>query len=99
MASDIKSIINNSQLTNDHSVKKYKKQLPLATVDAIADELVLEFSNPGYRSWYCGVIYDFGIAQVQEWRKRAAEGNEPAKLFSAYVTQSRRKRSLYDLSK
>ena len=60
----------------------------ISVVDAIADELVAEYSNPDYRRWYCGVINRYGLAKVDEWRRRASEGKEPAKLFSLYVKQA-----------
>lgn len=67
-----------------------KHELPIDSVDKLADELVAEYSNPDFRRWYCGVIYDFGFAQVNEWRGRAREGTEPAKLFSKYVRDTRK---------
>lgn len=66
-----------------------KEQLPIDAVDKLADELVAEYQNDDFRRWYCGVIYDFGFSKVIEWRKRAAEGSEPAKLFSKYVRDAR----------
>jgi hypothetical protein len=62
-----------------------KKELPIDAVDKMADELVSEYSNPDYRAWYCGVIYEFGFAKIEEWRNRAREGDYPAKLFSPKV--------------
>lgn len=66
-----------------------KHELPIAAVDKLAEELVVEYANSDFRRWYCGVIYDFGISQVLEWRRRASEGDEPAKLFSKYVRDAR----------
>lgn len=66
-----------------------KRELPIAAVDKLAEELVVEYSNPDFKSWYCGIIYDFGFSQVLEWRKRASEGDEPGKLFSKYVRDAR----------
>lgn len=62
---------------------------PLAVVDSVVDGLVKEYDNPKFRQWYCGVVYEFGLDKVEEWRKRACEGNSPAKLFSSYVKQAR----------
>jgi hypothetical protein len=72
--------------SNNHAIKH---ELPIEAVDTLADELVAEYNNPGYRRWYCGVIKDFGFSKVHEWRRRASEGKEPAKLFSKYVKDSR----------
>lgn len=88
MSTGIKSILNH-QLTIDNSCKEPIKQPPINAVDRIADSLVKEYANPGFRRWYCGIIYEFGIQQVFEWQSRAKEGKEPAKLFSAYVKEAR----------
>lgn len=88
MANDIKSILS-SQLPIGNSTRKPIKQLPIEAVDTLADELVAEYVNPQFRQWYCGVIYQFGYAQITEWRKRALEGRDPARLFSKYVKDAR----------
>lgn len=88
MTSDISSIINKKQLPIDSSSNRTIKQIPIDAVDRLADKLVKEYSNPGYRSWYCKVIYSFGVEQVLEWHRRASEGREPAKLFSKYAKDS-----------
>ena len=88
MTTDIKSLLSN-QLPIDSSSNKPIKQLPIEAVDKLADELVAEYANPKFRQWYCGVIYSFGFAQVNEWRTRAQEGREPARLFSKYVKDAR----------
>lgn len=88
MTNDIKSILNN-HLPNDGYSKGPIKPLSIEAVDKLADELVVEYNNPNFRKWYCGVINDFGYSQVNEWRRRAGEGREPAKLFSTYVKQTR----------
>lgn len=69
--------------------KVEKPTLPVAAVDELADELVKEYSNDLYRRWYCGIIYEFGFATVNEWRTRAASGKQPARLFSKYVRDAR----------
>jgi hypothetical protein len=79
----------NYQLPVGNSGKQPIKQLPIGVVDELADELVGEFNNPSFRQWYCGVIYQYGLQKVAEWRRRAADGNEPAKLFSKYVRDAR----------
>ena len=66
-----------------------RRTLPLNAVDKMADELVDEYSNPKFRGWYCGVIHEFGISKIMEWRGRAREGREPGKLFSKYVREAR----------
>lgn len=96
MTTDLKSLLS-SQLPNDSSGKKVIKQLPIAAVDKIADELVAEYANPDFRQWYCGVIYQFGFEKVHEWRRRAVEGKEPAKLFSKYVKDARTYRGSRDV--
>jgi hypothetical protein len=65
----------------------------MSEVDSLADLLVEAYDNSQYRRWYCKIIYEFGIPQVQEWFRRAKEGKEPAKLFTAYVNQARALRS------
>ena len=72
---------------NTEPVKRDKPSI--AVVDSVADSLVKEYGNPQYRRWYCGIIYEFGLDKVEEWRKRASEGNTPARLFSSYVKQAR----------
>jgi len=79
--------LNKYQLPNggkDTSIK----QPPIGQVDEMADKLVTDFDNPGYRRWYCGVINKFGVAKVYEWHRRAQEGNNPGKLFTTYVNQA-----------
>ncbi len=88
MTTDLKTILS-SQLPIDSSSSKPIKQLPIGVVDELADELVAEYDNLKYRRWYCGVINDFGYAQVNEWRRRSKDGNYPAKLFSKYVKDAR----------
>lgn len=88
VTTDIKSILNH-QMPIGSSSSKDIKQLPIEAVDKLADELVAEYQNPSFRQWYCGVIYEFGFAQVNEWRKRATEGRMPARLFSKYVKDCR----------
>jgi hypothetical protein len=79
------NLLDNYQLPKGNSISKTKHELPIDAVDQLADELVREYGNPLYRKWYCGVIYEYGFSQVNEWRKRASEGDEPGKLFSKYV--------------
>ena len=89
MTTDLKTILS-SQLPVGSSSNTTIKQLPIDAVDKLADELVDEYDNLKFRKWYCGVIKDFGYAQVNEWRRRAKEGDSPAKLFSKYVTDARK---------
>lgn len=88
MATDINTILSN-QLPNGNSDKKSASNLPVDAVDRLADELVAEYDNPAFRKWYCGVIYQFGVPKVLEWRGRAKEGKAPARLFSTYVKAAR----------
>ena len=67
-----------------------KLDLAIAVVDRIADELVKEYNNQGFRRWYCGVIQEFGFTKVNEWQRRSKEGREPGKLFSMYVKDARK---------
>ncbi|MFT4532259.1 MAG: hypothetical protein ACI9T8_000270 [Candidatus Saccharimonadales bacterium] len=96
MVTGISSIIDNNQLPRDSRDKNRNGQLPIGSVDALADELVKEYSNPGYRKWYCKVIYDNGIERVLEWRRRAEEGDYPAKLFSKYAKEASTHRASRD---
>jgi hypothetical protein len=77
-----------------NSRKVEKLELPIGAVDKVRDELVSEYRNPDFKAWYCGVIYEFGFEKVEEWRRRASEGKEPAKLFSMYVKHARTYHSL-----
>jgi hypothetical protein len=79
----------NNQLPHGNSTSSDRKQLPIEVVDELACELAREYRNDVFLKWYCGIIYQFGLATVHEWRTRAAEGNEPAKLFSKYVRDAR----------
>lgn len=91
MTTGIRELLNNKQLPIKGTNKIIRKKLPIEAVDQFANELVVTYSNPKYRKWYCGVIYDFGFEQVHEWMSRAKEGKEPAKLFSKYVIDARNK--------
>ena len=64
------------------------KRIHIAQVDRLADELVDEYDNLKFREWYCGVINEYGISKVLEWRGRAKEGNYPGKLFTSFVNQA-----------
>lgn len=86
MAYDIKDLIN-SHLP-DGELPNFK-HLKIDFVDSIADELVKEYDGAKYRRWYCGIVYEYGPAQVQEWRVRAREGKYPAKLFSKYAANKK----------
>ena len=88
MTTDIKSILS-SQLPIDNSGKTSIKQPSIGSVDKLSDELVAEYDNPRFRRWYCGVVYEFGIPKVLEWRRRATEGKYTALLFSTYVKEAR----------
>lgn len=87
MTSDIKSILN-SQLANTNSGSKSIRRIPVEQVDELADSLVAEYRNTDWRGWYCGVINKYGVGRVQEWRRRASEGDNPGRLFSTYVNQA-----------
>jgi hypothetical protein len=91
MTSDIKSIISNHlpiDVKGDKAEHVVKRRPEMVIVDSLVDELVKEYDNPGFRRWYCGVIYEFGLDRVGEWRRRASDGKTPARLFSAYVKQA-----------
>lgn len=92
MSNDIKTILKDrlpigTRLNKQVEPEKQEK-LSLAIVDSVADELVREYGNPEFRRWYCGVIYKFGLDRVEQWRRRASEGKQPARLFSTYVKQA-----------
>ncbi len=89
MSTGISNILSNKQLPIDSSSDTSIKQLPIEAIDKLADELVAEYNNVQFRKWYCGVVKDFGYAQVNEWRRRASEGDFPGKLFSKYVKEAR----------
>lgn len=89
MVNGIGEILTKKQLPRGSSTSKTIKQLQIDAVDKLADELVAEYDNKDFRRWYCGAIYQFGFAQINEWRRRANEGNVPAKLFSKYVQDAR----------
>ena len=84
--------MNNYQMPNGNSYIPPIKQLPIGQVDELADSLAAEYHNPDFRRWYCGVIYQFGVPKVEEWRGRAREAREPAKIFSKYVADARHTR-------
>lgn len=65
------------------------EKLPLKVVDDLADALASEYDNQLYRPWYAGVITEFGVAQVEEWRRRASDGRSPGKIFSKYANEAR----------
>ncbi len=81
-----------SQLPIDRSGRNDKHRLSTLDVDILANELVVEYSNPNYRRWYCQAIYNYGVPQVLDWRKRAAEGDVPARLFSKFVKEANDRR-------
>ncbi len=87
----INNLFNNYQLPKVNS--SFNKgiafnKIPLAQVDKLADELVKEFNNPEFRSWYCGVINRFGISKILEWQNRSRTGKNPGRLFTTYVNQA-----------
>jgi len=90
VTTDLETIINNHLPIVSSGNKVPVKQLPIDTVDQYANSLVEEYDNTLWRKWYCGVIYEFGPSRVEEWRVRAKDGKEPAKLFSLYVSQARK---------
>lgn len=82
----------NCQLSNGDNNLNNNCQLSIGEVDTLADELVTLYNNLDFKPWYCRVIYEFGAAQVMEWRNRAADGNYPGRLFSKYVKEARQRR-------
>lgn len=93
---DMDKLLDKYQVPIGNSSNTNKEELPIDAVDQMADILIKEYDNSLYRRWYCGVIYDYGFAQVEEWRNRASEGREPAKLFSKYVKEARTYKSRRD---
>ena len=93
MVIGIGEVLNNKQLPKDSREETRDNRIPIGSVDVLADELVGEYANPNYRKWYCKVIYTYGAAQVNEWRNRAREGKDPARLFSKYVKDAQTFRS------
>ena len=77
------------QLPIDNSGYEPVKRISIGVVDVLADTLVAEYRNPTYRKWYCGAIYEFGPAKIEQWRRRAEDGNQPGRLFTKYVNDAR----------
>jgi hypothetical protein len=79
--------------------KHQKLSFSINAVDQLVDEILIDYQNHGYKKWYYKVVYEFGIENVLEWRRRASEGNEPSKLFTKYVNDARKykKAKRYDI--
>lgn len=76
------------QLPTANSNKTLDSNLKLGLVDDLAENLAREFGNLSYKAWYCGLIYKFGPATVEEWRKRSITAKDPGKVFSKYAAQA-----------
>ncbi|MDQ5913928.1 MAG: hypothetical protein QG623_547 [Patescibacteria group bacterium] len=79
-------------MANANSRYTARVSIPIELVDSLSLELASEYDNPQFRAWYCGVIQEFGVERVHEWRRRSAEGNNPARLFSHYIKSARKAR-------
>ncbi|MEO5950127.1 MAG: hypothetical protein ABIQ04_01630 [Candidatus Saccharimonadales bacterium] len=67
-------------------------------VDKLADKLVDTFDNAQWRTWYCGVINQFGTERVEYWLHTVLTGrrvNNPGALFGIYVKNARAKEGQY----
>jgi hypothetical protein len=58
-------------------------------VSVYAYDLAYTFDNLKFHRWYCGVVYQFGIDQVEAWREKALKGDNPGRLFSTLVKGAR----------
>lgn len=80
-----------AELNKNRSVNSFKdkktKPVPVDVVDQLGDDLVREFNNPQFRSWYCKAIMELGPSKIHELRTRAKDGSNPAKYFSLLVKQ------------
>lgn len=68
-------------------------QLSIDEVSKFGKEIAVELNNPGYKDWYCGIIYDFGITQVNEWKRIALSKNTPGRYFSTLVREARKQKN------
>lgn len=78
--------LNKTRPVQSLNTKKIKP-VPVDLVDQLGDELVREFNNSRFRSWYCKAIMELGPAKIYELRKRSKDGSNPAKYFSLLVKQ------------
>lgn len=65
----------------------------LSVVDQLAEDLASEHENTGWEKWYCGIIYEFGVEVVSNWRERVLTSDSPGRLFSYIVKQARSEKS------
>ncbi|RYF29755.1 MAG: hypothetical protein EOO17_00160 [Chloroflexi bacterium] len=66
-------------MNNDIDSRKYNQS---KRVEYIADQLVAEFKNSGFRAFYCKVAYKLSEANIWNNVEQAKKGNSPAKLFT-----------------
>ena len=57
-------------------------------VDSIADRLVEQLGNEGYRTFYCKVANRLPHNVIENNLEQALKGNNPAKYFSWLCTRS-----------
>jgi hypothetical protein len=62
--------------------RDYRKELSVAYVDQLADEIVHEYSTPRFRKWYLSLIYELGPQAIKDIRGRCRDARHPGKLFS-----------------
>lgn len=70
------------QFANLNKDRDYRKELSVAFVDQLADEIVREYSTPKFRKWYIYLIYELGPQVVNDIRGRCRDARHPGKLFS-----------------
>lgn len=70
--------------------KERLNHLPIERVDEEVARLIAKYRNPGWKKWYCKIVYTLGIPKVIELERRASEGDEPAKLFSKLAKSTMR---------
>lgn len=61
-------------------------------VEDLANRICSEFNNSKYFSWYCGVIYDFGISTIEDLMKRVSDADYPGKLFTKIINEWRQEK-------
>ncbi len=60
-----------------------------AQVEKLANDLCMSYQNSKFFSWYCGVIYEFGIPAVEALQARVRDAKEPGRLFTKIVNEWR----------
>lgn len=75
------------RMTNDHN-------LTVPQVENLANELCLEYGNPNFFAWYCGVIYEFGIRATEDLRACVKDARHPGRLFTKIIKDWRKEKEM-----